>query len=134
MCAANLLLLVTLLAIDIVLFGILGRYVDAFWLWVWNLGTVYLGWQLLKIRFRAQRADGGGVLKVDATYRAPVFFMMPGVVSDGIALGSLVAAYVRNQRYFRRRRASTLWVGQPTKDGVIKVQGVRVKTDEPDHP
>ena len=133
MCAANLLLFVTLLASDIVVFGISGHYVDAVWLWGWNLGTVYLGWQLLKERFRAQRAEGGGVLKIDATYRAPVFLMMPGFVSDGIALSSLAAAYVRDQRFSRRRRASKLWVGQPAKDGVIKVQGVRVKTDDPDH-
>lgn len=130
MCAVNLLLFFTILSSDLFLFGIVGQYIDAVWIWGWNLGTVYFGWQLLKARFRLQRAQGGSMLRIDRSYRAPLLLMMPGLLSDGWALVDITTAYVRDQRYLRRRRASSLWVGQPDKNGVIKVQAVRITSTD----
>ena len=131
MCAVTLLFFFMLLSTDIYIFGELAKHVDAFWIWSWNLAMIYVGWQLIKRRFNAQRAEKGLTLKIDASYRAPFLLLIPGLLSDGVAICTLGYAYLREQRYHRRRRASSLWVGKPGADGVIKVEAVRVKPAEP---
>ena len=64
MCAANLLLFFTLLASDIMLFGIVGQYVDTFGSRL-DVGAVYLGWQFSRSLSDSARRRRGA-LKIDA--------------------------------------------------------------------
>ena len=130
MCAGNLVFFLGLITVDALLFGVVGTYIESLWIWGWNLGTVYLGWQLAKQRFRQQREQNGFTFKVDRSFRTPFLLMLPGLVSDTLALSAIVSAYVRNRRYQQRRRSSSLWVGQPDAKGVIQVEAVRVSQQQ----
>ena len=133
MCGTNLLLFFGLIAADAVVLSTLAEYVDGGWIWLWHMVTAYVGWQLAKQSFRSQRQGGGVNIRLNGTFRAPLFLLMPGLITDGLATAELLSRYVASRRYLGRRRVSNLWVGEPDRHGVIPVEAVRVeppKTDE----
>ena len=126
MCALKILLLFLVVTIETYLFQVVASGVEEIWVWTWNLGTAFLGWQLLKQRFKG---TGGRVARqLDGRYRVPLFLLLPGLLTDSLALGLIVIGYGRSKRYQRRQRASSLWVGEPDEHGVIDVQAIRLDT------
>ena len=130
MCGVNLLLFLGLLSVDFMVFGHLSSQIGAGAVWGYNLATAYIGWILFKRNWRAKRTKLNQVVQVDQTFRAPFFLMMPGLASDGVALALMLRRGLQRRRYIQRRRASTLWVGEPDADGIIDVEAVRIEIAE----
>ena len=130
MCGTNLLLFFGLIAADAVVLSTLAEYIGGGWIWLWHMVTAYVGWQLAKQKFRSQRQGSGVNIRLSGTFRAPLFLLMPGLITDALATIELLSRYIASQRYLTRRRASNLWVGEPDRHGIIQVEAVRVESPE----
>ena len=132
MCGVNLLLLLGLLASDLMIFGHLSGHVGVGAVWGYNLVTAYIGWTLFKRNWRAKRTVSNQVVHMDQTFRAPILLMMPGLITDGVAVALMLRRGLQRRRYVRRDRASSLWVGEPDVNGIIDVEAVRIDVAETD--
>ena len=130
MCGVNLLLFLGLLSADFVIFGHLSSYIGVGAVWGYNLVTAYVGWILFKRNWRAKRTKSNQGVQVDQTFRAPFFLMMPGLITDGVAMSLMLRRGLQRRRYTQRNRASSLWVGEPDANGIIDVEAVRIDIAE----
>ena len=130
MCGVNLLLFLSLLSADFVIFGHLGSLLGVGAVWGYNLATADVGWILFKRSWRAKRAKSRQAISLDQTFRVPFFLIMPGLISDGIALALMLRRGLQRRRYVQRHRASSLWVGEPDANGIIEVEAVRLDVSE----
>ena len=128
MCAPNLVAFFLLVYGEFYAFGALSDRVDGVWILAWCVGTAMVGWRFLKGQLVIQHPQRRPVSIVDQQQLVPALFLMvPGVLTDLTALVLLTKKRWRKERKARRKRGSSLWVGEQEADGVIPVQGVPIE-------